>query len=223
MKKIILFLSAFVVIYTVSCAKKESAAYRSPETAGLAAPISIAATTISADTVFKALIKGHLEFYKKIQNPEAIRLVLSDNTITPQEYRNYPLYFGCANAGEFENYYKLLNSRVKYLNAKYAFNSRSKQEQSAIVTQEIYLQLGIQQTVVNPSLNLTDVENCERQRRICLGSVSAQTILMHFGCAGLDLTIIAGIVCHSAATLYQYTEGLKCNDAYNQCIKTPVS
>ncbi|GAB2834063.1 hypothetical protein GCM10027043_40220 [Ferruginibacter profundus] len=58
---------------------------------------------------------------------------------------------------------------------------------------------------------------CEARRLRCIASVSAQSILMHAGCATADLTIILGIICHSAALVYQAAESGRCNDAAQDC------
>lgn len=60
---------------------------------------------------------------------------------------------------------------------------------------------------------------CEKQRINCIAAVAAEALVMHVGCAAVDITVLAGIVCHAAAFTYQYTAGKNCNIAYEQCMK----
>jgi hypothetical protein len=58
---------------------------------------------------------------------------------------------------------------------------------------------------------------CEDERIDCLISVASQSALMHAGCAGLDLSIIGGIICHGAAFTYHWAEGRRCNRTARRC------
>ena len=60
-------------------------------------------------------------------------------------------------------------------------------------------------------------DDCNRERGNCIGSVAAQAAAAHLACAAADLTIIAGIICHGAAIIYQITAGDNCNIAYRRC------
>jgi hypothetical protein len=61
------------------------------------------------------------------------------------------------------------------------------------------------------------MDDCEAERRNCIGSVAAG---MHVACSAADLTIIAGIICHGAAFVYQWTAGNNCNIAARRCRET---
>jgi hypothetical protein len=61
------------------------------------------------------------------------------------------------------------------------------------------------------------IDRCETDRRNCIISVGAQAAGMHLACSIADLTIIAGIVCHAAAFVYQVTAGNNCNIAADRC------
>lgn len=60
-------------------------------------------------------------------------------------------------------------------------------------------------------------DDCESIRRNCIGSVAAQSAIMHLGCVALDLTFFGGIICHGAAFAYQYFEGNICNANARTC------
>lgn len=66
------------------------------------------------------------------------------------------------------------------------------------------------------------IDPCETERVNCIISVGSQAALMHVGCAGLDLTIIGGIICHGAAFTYQWAEGRRCNSAARRCREAAV-
>ncbi len=61
------------------------------------------------------------------------------------------------------------------------------------------------------------IDPCSSARKNCLVSVVAQTTLMHIGCAAADLTIIVGILCHSAVFAYQVSESNICESDYKNC------
>ena len=67
------------------------------------------------------------------------------------------------------------------------------------------------------SLEERMADDCEKERINCIASVAAQAATMHLVCAYLDLTVIAGIICHGAAFTYQWTAGNNCNIAARRC------
>ena len=169
---------------------------------------------IQSDPVFIQLVKDQINFYAGIRNPAKIKEVMADGQITPQEYQSYPSYFGYSSTTKFESYFLDLKKRAGYLDATYNFKKLTREEKKAILTEGIK---NARARSGNPELSLTDDGPCETIRLNCIAAVSAETVIMHLTCAALDVTIFLGIVCHSAATVYQITAGNNCNANYQLC------
>jgi len=72
------------------------------------------------------------------------------------------------------------------------------------------------------SFSISDC-NCERIRRNCLIEAAAEAVVMHAGCALLDLTVIAGAFCHAAVVTYQVAKSDNCNAAWEQCVSVCIN
>lgn len=109
-------------------------------------------------------------------------------------------------------------NRINELNKKYNFSELSSYEKRTVIF-KTFKEINLFQIEKTSSdENLMD-NSCESIRRNCIASVAAESAIMHFGCAALDLTIIAGIACHSAAIAYQYSAGNNCNLEAEKCNK----
>ena len=65
--------------------------------------------------------------------------------------------------------------------------------------------------------------NCTRINNNCLAGVLSASIIGHLGCATLDVTVIAGVICHSAVTIGHVAGSDNCNATAENCIRTCVN
>ena len=198
-----------LILFTIACSRETDTFVKNsiPENHTVVNRQSL----ILADTYFQAMIKGQLVHYARVVDLVHIKKVMADNKITQEEYRLIPGYHGYSSVTEFEKYYLLLNNQGQYLNAKYGFKNMSADDQFATLKAGFDKELGVAQNLVDAS--------CESIRQNCLANVAAQATLMHLGCISADLTLFGGILCHSAAFLYQVTSSSNCNTDYDKCTK----
>ena len=131
--------------------------------------------------------------------------------------QEYPTYFGYKNLSELTGYYSLMKKRLESLNKYYNFSDITKEKKREIIFKK--LQKAINKSNGDTKVFTIDVsKTCNDIRINCILAVSAEVLIMHWGCAVLDLSVIGGILCHGAATLYQATAGNNCNLNYQQCI-----
>lgn len=64
------------------------------------------------------------------------------------------------------------------------------------------------------------LSNCESIRRNCIAKVAAEATGIHIGCTVLDISVFAGVACHAAAIIYQWTAGNNCNLEAENCSKS---
>ena len=208
-------ISIVPIVLTLASCKPELMDKRIPR----AIASGIPASKILNDTAFIGLIQSHISFYRAITNPGRIREIMKDNKITALEYQVYPSLFGFANALDFERYFLLLKYRRKWLDEKYGWKNLPVSEQTGYLLEGC--RRAFARSPVMAALSL--VENCVDQKNDCILSTTAKAVTMHLACAALDITIVAGIVCHSAAAIYQLAESNKCEDKYRACKGTIVN
>lgn len=171
---------------------------------------------LETDTVFRALVKDHLDHYASIRDVAGIQTVAKDGVITEEEFREYWRYFGMTGPLEMQQYYERMRSRVADLDKRFHFSKMSADEKNAVVLNRIKESWGLpDDTASNARLVLDD--NCERIRLNCLAQVMSQTMLMHINCATMDVTVLLGIACHAAVTIYQIAASSTCNMDYQKC------
>lgn len=208
-------LSFSLLILAISCTRQLE---KGPESE----LVTLSQDGISEDTVFINLLLSQINHYSNIKNLSKISDALKDNQLSAAELMEYPTYFGYKNLSELTGYYSLMKKRVEYLNKFYNFSDIIKEKKRELIINK--LKKIISNSNGDTKVFTTDLSgSCEQIRINCILSVSAEVLIMHLGCAALDLSIIGGILCHGAATLYQATAGNNCNLNYQQCINQQPS
>ncbi len=62
------------------------------------------------------------------------------------------------------------------------------------------------------------IDRCSVRSTNCIVAATATAVVAHLGCATLDITIIAGVICHGAVTANQYIENSNCRLDLEDCI-----
>lgn len=109
---------------------------------------------------------------------------------------------------DFQNDFK---SKLNTLKDEYNIGNLTQQE-----IKKVILNVILEKNLIPSKSN--DPCNCYRIARNCIASVTATAVAAHLGCAGLDLTIIAGIICHAAVLVIQGAETDSCVANRDRCL-----
>lgn len=184
-------------------------------------------TNIHKDPIFKDYIIKTQEQYNLVKDFTLLQKIMLDGKISKTEDETIHSVYGYKNKEEFRSAVKNLSNIKSYLLNKYNFQLYSKSDKKEAILKTLVqinefkpLQLTNQVSLKAYSSEISSkfiADDCEKIRRNCILSVAAEATIMHLGCAALDVTILLGIACHSAATLYQYTAGENCNLEAKKC------
>lgn len=184
-------------------------------------------TNIHKDPIFKEFIINTQNQFNSVRDFSALKTYMTDGKISKAEADLLPSLYGYYNREEFLAAFIHLSNIKSYLLNKYDFKASSydDKKEAILKTFEQINELKSFQTTYQAPLKASSnsvvstfiVDDCEKIRRNCILSVAAEATIMHIGCAALDVTILLGIACHSAATLYQYTAGENCNLEASRC------
>jgi hypothetical protein len=171
---------------------------------------------IHNDPLFQDYVVRVHSQYNSVQNFNLLSSIMKDGKITNEESNLLHSVYGYNSKEEFHFAYVQLSNIARELWKKYDFNSYTNEEKKAAVI-KTYEQIRHNNPTSNSiALNFID-DDCEKIRQSCILSTAAQATLMHIGCGVLDIGVILGVTCHSAAILYQKAEGDKCNAEADKC------
>lgn len=150
-----------------------------------------------------------------IKNIDALQEYLKDGKLSEYEARTIHTLLGYEDKELFLNDFKAQQERVKFLNRKYDLQSLTT-DQKRTAFEESLDKITFAKNSKMTKVSIAQ-DPCEAIRQNCVISVAAVATTMHIGCAVLDITVVAGLVCHGAAIAYQYTAGNNCNLESQQC------
>ncbi|MES1215394.1 MAG: hypothetical protein ABUT20_07755 [Bacteroidota bacterium] len=167
------------------------------------------------DTDFQAYLQTIQEQVSKVKDIKGLQDALRDDKLTENELVIVYQSLGFNSKEELINLVKLQNQRKALLNNKYGLSEISI-DLKLSVTEKALEKMKYFNKQENVGTNLR-ADICETIRKSCITSVAAESAVMHLGCAALDLSVIAGIICHAAAITYQYSAGNNCNSQAELC------
>ena len=168
---------------------------------------AIAQTGFSSDPLLYEVLTNYENEVSNVKDVKAIKEYLADGDLTEDELSTFYIHMGYNSHNEMVDFIKNQNDKLVVLAKRY---NLSKNNNGEIKDQ-------IKQAYINMTPPNYVAEDCASDRLNCIGAVSAEAAIMHIGCAGLDLTVIMGIICHGAAFTYQITASNGCHSAYNRC------
>jgi hypothetical protein len=205
MKNYIFLLSIIAVLILNSCEKNQQA---------LDDQFSKKIENLHSDKIFQDFLIDEQQQVLKLTDINKLKNYISDNRLTDDEQINIHKLFGYSDYKVYWEERVAQNERVKYLFKKYDIKNANKDMLRNEITKAQAL-TNIWESSYYNVMSKTDL--CEKIRINCLASVAAEATIMHLGCATLDITVVAGIICHSAATIYQITASNNCNLQAQQC------
>jgi hypothetical protein len=132
------------------------------------------------------------------------------------EYEITDLYkvLGFQSNSDFINSLKSQIERLYSLEKKYVISKISVEDMSMLIDQGFVLLN--QNFYFNNHTNLSR-KNCGRALRNCLAIAYSTQIAGHIGCATLDVTVIAGLICHGAIVITGAAMEDNCDIDYENC------
>lgn len=172
---------------------------------------------IHEDPIFKEIIGEIHRQFISIQSIDTLKEYLKDDKLSEIEEKHIPTLFGYVDRGHFLYDLSRQMNRIEILSKKYNLKNINYEIKKRTLEDALMELDGLQPKKTSDHSMNAFTDRCEDIRRKCIYSVAAESAIMHLGCAGLDLSVIGGIICHGAAFVYQYNAGEKCNLEAENC------
>ncbi|WP_322549153.1 hypothetical protein [Flavobacterium psychraquaticum] len=170
---------------------------------------------IGNDKEFQTYIMQSINLNKNL-NKEFLTKTFNDKQINENEVEYIYKVFNLKSQEEYKaillNQDKLLTS----LKNKYSFEKYTNEELTDYLSNGISVIL----SKVDGSTGITPGgNNCRRKYRNDVATIGASAVIGHIGCATLDITVFAGIACHSAVVVIQAAAMDNANIELEECLK----
>lgn len=226
MKKIILGLSILAIASATTftaCKKDEVKKETVTTTKSISANSRITSGTItpeemekilalSDDSVFRELVRIRImEYNNSIINASGLESVLSAG-ISAANISTYSSLLGYASTEDFIETTNMCKELEENLEQEYHISSMK----SDNLTEAIYL---VDPTFTHlPSAAPTAKPgHCQTAYTAAIASIVFNQLVMHLACAGADLTVIGGLVCHGAVVSYGIAQTALADATYAGC------
>jgi hypothetical protein len=166
-----------------------------------------AQTDIKTDPLLFEVLTNYESEAANVKNINMVKQYLADDSLSESELNTFYSYMGYKSHNEMVDFIMAQNDKLLILSTRYNLGQYTTEELKAQFKQGY---------INNVPPNVVD-DDCGRERLNCIASVAGTAATMHLACAALDLTIIAGIICHSAATVYHWTSSDNCHISYRRC------
>lgn len=169
---------------------------------------------LKKDTRFINLLNNEIALVENINDITKIELILKKTNHTDKDLDELAITLGFLNVEEYIVYIEG-NDRVQIeLENEYQLSKIDLFELQEIALETIKASNGVVQKGSDPC-------NCDRNGRNCIYRAAAVAAAAHFGCLGLDLGVVPGIICHAAATALQVSMTDTClaeaENCWNDC------
>ncbi|GGG37003.1 hypothetical protein GCM10011344_42320 [Dokdonia pacifica] len=163
-------------------------------------------TNLESDTQFSQLLENSISILQRAKFSEQVKNLVKKDNLSKSELDFLSKSFGFENGNAYLDYIKNYNTQIKSLQKKYDLVNMDKTELKKI-----------SEKVINKTSVAQRMSACERIRRNCLAQAAAGAVVAHLGCATLDITVIAGVICHAAVTIGQAAASDNCNAEAETC------
>lgn len=161
---------------------------------------------VSTDPLLIEIFTNYDSEIARVNDIGKIKEYLADNVLTENEISNLYIFMGYKTHEEMLTFIREQNNKLSILSKKYNLGRYSTEQ----------LKSQFESGYKNHSTS-NAVDDCSSEHTNCIASVASQAVIMHLGCASLDLTVVAGIICHASALVYQHTSSNNCTITYRRC------
>lgn len=159
---------------------------------------------LSKDVTFKNSLEESIHVVTQIENLDKVETLLQKGELSEMELEELSRALGFKNLSAYKDFINKQALDLNQLNLKYDLNTLD--------------QNTIQSAAIESfSEELATKNNCERIRRNCIINAAAAATVAHLGCGALDVTVVAGVVCHAAVVIAQAATSDNCNAAAEDC------
>lgn len=167
---------------------------------------------IGNDKEFQTYIMQSINLNKNL-NKEYLTKTFDDKQIDENEVEYVYKVFNLKSNEEYKTYLLNQDKLLSSLKNRYSFEKYTNEELSN------YFNAGILVVLSNTDSFGKVSNNCRRKYRNTVATIGATAVLGHIGCATFDLTVFAGIACHSAVLVIQAAAMDDANIALEECLK----
>lgn len=151
-------------------------------------------------------INNSMELISNVKDLGSVISFINDRRISEEEFYLLPEALGFRNEKEFINYLEKQDKLVRELDIEHQFFEMSEDQQLDVFHE-----------------NFEEYENttngdCQTDYNWCAAEAIAINVMEQAGCASLNVTVVLGLLCHSAAATHLAKMGNDCNNAYEDCI-----
>lgn len=157
---------------------------------------------LKKDVRFTEMVNENKTIVNRIKDVDKIESLTSKDDLNEFELQELAQALGFNSFAEYERYYLSQRDVLNQLEQEYSLSAFENTEITSAV-ENAYI-------VESPVSFRNDPCSCSRSFYNCAASVTAQAVFMNLGCMALDLTVVAGILCHSAVIAFQAAESNQC-------------
>ena len=190
---------------------------------------SNSAQDLSSDTRFIGLAQDQMKAMDNVTNFDAFEALIKKDNLTNSDINQLASVLGYPNRAAYDTYINNKNAIIEALDEDYNLSQYTQAQLTQISlnvmnsfrSQFRSKSLNKAETPIDPvpSSETNECEDlCEEVRKACILEVGAAAVAAHIGCGVADLTVIAGIACHSGVLIAQGFGNRKCNKEYDKCI-----
>lgn len=184
---------------------------------------------LSSDARFIGLVQDQMKAMDNVTNFDAFEPFANDTDLSDSDINTISSILGFRNRAAYDLYLSNKNTIIKALDEDYNL-SQYTQAQLAQISLNVMnssrsqfrsKSLNKVETPIDPvpSGETDECEDlCEEVRKACILEVGATAVAAHIGCGIADITVIAGIACHSGVLLAQGLGNRKCNKDAKKCV-----
>ncbi|WP_299208064.1 hypothetical protein [uncultured Dokdonia sp.] len=184
---------------------------------------------LSSDARFISLAEDQMKAMDNVTNFDAFESFIKKDNLTNSDINQIASLLGYPNRAAYDTYISNKNAIIEALDEDYNL-SQYTQAQLTQLSLDVLNNSRSQfrskstnkiETPIDPEPTgeTNECEDlCEEVRKACILEVGAAAVAAHIGCGIADITVLAGIACHSGVLIAQGFGNRKCNKEYDKCI-----
>ena len=156
---------------------------------------------ILKDKIFLELVDAHLTLTNLPYDRVELEILLAEDSENLQSYANA---IGFESQEDFSMFFNEYNNNLLYIEDKYKISEMAFNDLQGLILK-------------TPQYSTVTYDDCDRERRNCVGSASTIYGLEALGCSALNLTLVGGLVCYGLITSQYLISVDDCTLQWERC------
>lgn len=189
---------------------------------------------LSSDARFIGLAQAQVQAMNNATDLDALEVFANDDDLSDSDIDQIASLLGYPSTAAYENYLSNQSEVIKALDDDYNLGNYSQAQLTQLSLDALNSTKSKSGSRSKSKYNTGEIpiiidggpigetneceDLCEEVRVACLLEVAAAATAAHIGCGIADITIIAGIACHSAVIVAQIAGSNKCNKEAKKCV-----